>query len=55
MLVGSKSLVLKQTKAMYKLLRVHARASMITIDMVGDVLTESPSKVSEAILLFCQV
>ena len=55
LIVGSQSHIVKQTKAMYKMLKGQDRASMITIDKVGDVLTESPSKVAEAILFFCQV
>ena len=59
MVVGSQSTVAKQTKAMFKLLRKGSQnksnASLIKIDRVGDVLTESPEKVAEAILFFCQV
>ena len=58
-MVGSQSTVAKQTKAMFKLLRKGSQnksnASLIKIDRVGDVLTESPEKVAEAILFFCQV
>ena len=59
LVVGSQSTVAKQTKAMFKLLRKGSQnksnASLIKIDRVGDVLTESPEKVAEAILFFCQV
>ena len=58
-MVGSQCTVAKQTKAMFKLLRKGSQdksnASLIKIDRVGDVLTESPEKVAEAILFFCQV
>ena len=57
--MGSQSSVVKQTEAMFKLLKQadqsRARASLIKVDGVGDVLIESPEKVAEAILFFCQV
>ena len=53
LLVGDKSSFLHTTETMYK----HAdksKTSILRIDDVGDVLAESPSKVSQSILLFCQ-
>ena len=53
LLVGDKSSFLHTTETMYK----HAdksKTSILRIDDVGDVLAESPGKVSQSILLFCQ-
>ena len=53
LLVGDKSSFLHTTETMYQ----HAdksKTSILRIDDVGDVLAESPSKVSQSILLFCQ-
>ena len=57
LLVGGQSAAAKHTRAMLKLFPTggQPRASMVKIERVGDVLTESPEKVSEAILFFCQV
>jgi len=51
--VGSNSSFVKQTEAMHKQSNL-GKTSLIKLENVGDVLLESPEKLSEAILFFCQ-
>jgi len=51
--VGSNSSFVKQTEAMHKQSNLE-KTSLIKLENVGDVLIESPEKVSEALLFFCQ-
>ena len=53
-MVGSNSSFVKQTEAMHKQSNLE-KTSLIKLENVGDVLLESPEKLSEAILFFCQV
>jgi hypothetical protein len=52
--VGSNASFVKQTEAMHKQLNLE-KTSLIKLENVGDVLLESPEKLSEAIIFFCQV
>ena len=52
--VGSNSSFVKQTEAMHRQSNL-ARTSLIKFENVGDVLIESPDKLSEALTFFCQV
>jgi hypothetical protein len=52
--VGSNSSFVKQTEAMHKQSNLE-KTSLIKLEKVGDVLLESPEKLSEALLFFCQV
>ena len=52
--VGSNSSFVKQTEAMHRQSNL-ARTSLIKFENVGDVLIESPEKLSEALTFFCQV
>ena len=52
--IGSNSSFVKQTEAMHKQSNLE-KTSLIKLENVGDVLIESPEKVSEALLFFCQV
>ena len=60
-IVGSKSSMIRQSEAMFKFKQfkqsqTQSTVSLSKVDGVGDVLSENPKKVSEAILLFfCQV
>jgi len=51
--VGSNSSFVKQTEAMHKQSDLK-KTSLIKLEDVGDVLSESPKKAAEAILFFCQ-
>jgi len=51
--VGSNSSFVKQTEAMHRQSNL-ARTSLIKFENVGDVLIESPEKLSEALTFFCQ-
>ena len=55
-MVGGSSECVKQTEALNQVFtqRASDKVSFIKINEVGNVLLESPEKVSEAILLFCQ-
>ena len=52
--VGSNSSFVKQTEDMYRQSDV-SKTSLLKFESVGDVLLESPQKLAEAILFFCQV
>ena len=52
--MGSNSSFVKQTEAMHKQSNLE-KTSLIKLENVGDVLLESPEKLSEAIIFFCHV
>ena len=53
LLVGDKSSFLHTTETMYQAADT-TKTSILRLDDVGDVLVESPGKVAQSILLFCQ-
>ena len=53
LVVGDKSSFLHTTETMYQHMD-KTKTSILRIDDVGDVLVESPGKVSQSLLLFCQ-